>query len=98
MTEQLAEKLQANVFYSRLTGHGRSDDAMADATLDAWKKDAREAYQIGSAIGERVLLIGTSTGGTLSTWISAQPFANKLLAIVIANSVFPNNLFPINRI
>jgi esterase/lipase len=88
MTEQLAEQLQANVFYSRLTGHGRSGDAMALATTQAWKKDAREAYEVGTLIGERVLLIGTSTGGTLSTWVSAQPFADKLLANILISPNF----------
>jgi esterase/lipase len=88
MTEQLAEKLQANVFYSRLSGHGRSDDAMAEATKLAWKKDAREAYEIGSIIGERVILVGTSTGATLATWLSAQPFADKLLGNVLISPNF----------
>jgi esterase/lipase len=88
MTEQLAEKLQANVFYSRLTGHGRSDDAMAEATQEAWKKDAREAYEIGAAIGERVILIGTSTGATLATWLSAQEFAEQLLANILISPNF----------
>jgi len=37
MTELLAQRLQANVFYTRLRGHGRSDDAMAEASVDAWK-------------------------------------------------------------
>jgi len=88
MTEQLAKRLQANVFYSRLTGHGRSDDAMAEASSDAWKRDAKEAYQIGATLGERVILIGTSTGGTLSTWLSAQPFADKILANVLISPNF----------
>ncbi len=88
MTEQLAKRLGANVFYSRLTGHGRSDDAMAEATPDAWQKDAREAYEVGATIGERVLLIGTSTGGTLSTWLSAQPFADKVLANILISPNF----------
>lgn len=88
MTEQLAVKLKANVFYSRLTGHGRSGDAMTQATPDAWKKDAQEAYEIGALIGERVLLIGTSTGGTLSTWLSAQPFADRLLGNVLISPNF----------
>lgn len=88
MTEQLAEKLQANVFYSRLTGHGRSDDAMAEATHEAWKKDAQQAYEIGSAIGERVILIGTSTGATLATWLSAQKFTRQLLANILISPNF----------
>lgn len=88
MTEQLAQKLEANVFYSRLTGHGRSDDAMAEATTMAWKLDATEAYDVGALIGHRVVLIGTSTGGTLSTWLSAQPFVDKVLANILVSPNF----------
>ncbi len=88
MTEQFADKIGANVFYARLSGHGRSDDAMAEATTDAWKQDAKEAYEIGTKIGDRVLLIGTSTGGTLSTWLSAQPFADKLYANILISPNF----------
>ncbi|MBX2849808.1 MAG: lantibiotic dehydratase family protein [Acidiferrobacterales bacterium] len=91
MTEQLANRLKANVFYSRLTGHGRSDDAMAEATPLAWQKDSKEAYEVGATIGERVLLIGTSTGGTLTTWLSAQPFTDKLLANVLISPNFALN-------
>jgi len=88
MTEQFADKLGANVYYARLSGHGRSDDAMAEASSDAWKQDAKEAYEIGSKIGDRVLLIGTSTGGTLSTWLSAQAFADKLFANILISPNF----------
>ncbi len=88
MTEQFADKIGANVYYARLSGHGRSDDAMAEATSEAWKQDAKEAYEIGTQIGERVLLIGTSTGGTLSTWLSAQPFAEKLYANILISPNF----------
>ena len=88
MTEKFAEKLGANVYYARLTGHGRTGDAMSEATVNAWKKDTSEAYRIGAKIGERVLLIGTSTGGTLSTWLSAQPLADKLLANILISPNF----------
>lgn len=83
--ELLADHFAANVFYSRLTGHGRSDDAMAEATTDAWKKDIQEAYDIGRVIGKNVVLISTSTGGTLATWLlsqkaTQQPFANIMVS------------------
>jgi esterase/lipase len=93
MTENLAQRLGANTFYSRLRGHGRSDDAMAEATTNDWKADAREAYEIGALIGDKVLFIGTSTGGTLSTWLMTQPFidSNKVLANILISPNFAIN-------
>ena len=72
VTEQLADQFSANIFYTRLSGHGRSDDAMAEATVNHWKKDLQDAYNIGRAIGNQVIFISTSTGGTLVTWLLAQ--------------------------
>lgn len=93
LTETLAQKLGANAFYSRLRGHGRSDDAMAEATIGAWKEDAKQAYEIGKLIGDKVLLIGTSTGGTLSTWLATQPFVDtdKVLANILISPNFAVN-------
>lgn len=90
MTETLAKQLGANVFYSRLKGHGRSDDAMSEATVEAWLADAKQAYEIGTLIGDKVILIGTSTGGTLSTWLTAQTFVNadKVIANILISPNF----------
>ncbi|MEM9247641.1 MAG: alpha/beta hydrolase [Pseudomonadota bacterium] len=61
----VAAALGANLHYTRLTGHGRDGSAMAEATAGDWVRDLAEAVEIGRRIGERVVLIGTSTGGTL---------------------------------
>lgn len=87
-TERLADTLGANVYYARLQGHGRSDDAMAEATVDGWKKDARQAYQIGKKIGKRVIVISTSTGGTLATWLAAHEFDQSVIANILISPNF----------
>jgi esterase/lipase len=87
-TERLADRLKANVYYARLQGHGRSEDAMAEATVKGWKKDARQAYQIGKKIGKRVVLISTSTGGTLATWLAATEFDQAIVANVLVSPNF----------
>lgn len=47
----VARSIGANVFYTRLTGHGMSGEALAAATLDDWINDTWEAYEIGERIG-----------------------------------------------
>ena len=83
LAEQVAEELGANLYQARLTGHGRPASALAAATLQDYLRDGLEALAIGRRIGERVLLIGTSTGGTLATWVASQAHAGELLGVAL---------------
>ena len=74
--------MNANIFYTRLTGHGRSNAAMAEATVNDWANDAVEALEIGKQLGERVMIVGTSTGATLAAWLATYDQSNDILAHV----------------
>ena len=63
--EEIAKSLGANVFFTRLTGHGQDGIALSDATFDDWISDTNEAIRIGEVIGDEVILIGSSTGCSL---------------------------------
>ena len=86
--EALAKKLEANIFFTRLRGHGRDGDAMLDGNIEAWLEDTQLAYEIGRKIGHKVIVMGTSTGATLTTWLSAQSFAEDLFANIIVSPNF----------
>ena len=73
LVDSLADRFGANAFFTRLTGHGRTTEAMRESSVKAWTQDSREAVVYGSLIGERVVLIGTSTGGSLAAWVASQP-------------------------
>jgi alpha-beta hydrolase superfamily lysophospholipase len=84
LADSVAAALGANLFYTRLTGHGRDGPAMADASVEAWLDDADEALRAGAALGERVVLVGSSTGGTLALWAAvASPWRDRLAALVL---------------
>ncbi len=68
----VAERLGANLFFTRLAGHGRTPEAMGEASYNKWINDTAEALEIGRRIGEHVIIMGTSTGGTLATWLAAR--------------------------
>ena len=91
LSDNVAAALGANLFYTRFTGHGRSGAAMAEATVNDWLNDTWEAYQIGQQLGEQVIVIGTSTGGTAATWLTAQPNTDNLLATVLISPNFAPN-------
>ncbi|QFU09399.1 Alpha/beta hydrolase family protein [Rhodobacteraceae bacterium THAF1] len=91
--ERVAEGLQANLFYTRYTGHARDSAAMAEATADAWARDTAEALAIAQRIGDRVLVIGTSTGGTMTAIAASDPAtAEAIDAVVLISPNFaPQN-------
>jgi len=87
--QRLADSLGANVFVTRLAGHGLQDgSALGDATASDWLRDTEEALSVGRRLGGKVVLIGTSTGGTLAAWAVAQPRWRDDVAAVIM--VSPN--------
>lgn len=83
LVSDLARELGANAYFARLSGHGRSGAALGDVTVADWLADAAEAVAIGARIGERVVLVGTSTGGTLALWAAAQEEAEGRIAALV---------------
>jgi len=61
----IATELNANVFFTRLKGHGQDGQALAEATYEQLLDDTIEAIEIGKSIGDNVVLIGCSTGCSL---------------------------------
>jgi len=89
LSDRIAAELGANLFYTRLAGHGRGGPAMGDVTVNDWLNDVVEALAIGRRLGEKVIVIGTSTGATLATWAAAQPeLAADLAALVMLSPNF----------
>ena len=83
LPDRVAAALGANLFYTRLAGHGRDGPAMAEASVNAWVNDAAEAFAIGRAIGERAVVIATSTGGSLAAWAATQPALSQDVAAMV---------------
>ncbi|MDT8856633.1 alpha/beta fold hydrolase [Paracoccaceae bacterium Fryx2] len=86
--QQVAAGLGANLFLTRLAGHGRGAAPMAEPVAGDWIEDMAEAMAIGRRLGERVLVIGTSTGGTLAVLAASDPALSQGLAGVVL--VSPN--------
>ena len=85
----IAASLDANIFYTRLTGHGRSADAMREASVSAWMQDLAEAFEIGTVIGDKVIILSCSTGGTLvANGMAKGVFSDKLFSTVFFSPNF----------
>ncbi len=78
----LANKLGANLYLQRITGHGLMNrDKAQPVDEQVWLQSARHALAIGHQIGNKVILMGTSTGGTLALYLAAyyQELVHSLL-------------------
>ncbi len=64
--DRVAEALGANLVFTRLTGHGRPGSALAEATAGDWMEDMAEGLAAARAVGEEVIVMSVSTGGTLA--------------------------------
>lgn len=80
LPDAVAAALGANLFLARLAGHGRSGAALAEASAEDWLDDLAEALAIGRRIGRRVVLIGSSTGGSLALIAATDPELSERLA------------------
>src|SRR5688572_31222215 len=70
---QFAKKFGCNLYLSRLAEHGiDTAEAMANLTADKLWNSAKEAYAIGQSLGKKVILMATSTGGTLALKLAAE--------------------------
>lgn len=87
VVDQLSEKLKANTYYVRLPGHGTNMDdhnsvSYADY-LDAVQDDLRMAKQLGN----KLILIGTSFGGLLSTYLAAN-YPEDVYAVILTSPFY----------
>ena len=83
--EMLGKELQANIFFTRLKGHGQDGKALGEATFDDWMIDIQEAIEIGKTIGNHLVLIGCSTGCSLIHTILEQSIDIKAVIYVSPN-------------
>lgn len=86
--DEIASRLEANLHFTRLTGHGQDGAAMATGSVNAWINDYAEAIEIGRRLGERVVVVATSTGAGLATWAATRPELSEDVAALVL--VSPN--------
>jgi esterase/lipase len=73
LSEEVARALGANLYETRLRGHGLPGDSLAQVQARDWMMDAAFALDVARRLGDSVLVIGTSTGGTLGVLLATLP-------------------------
>jgi esterase/lipase len=68
----IAKAFGCNLYLARLAEHGiDTTDALFHFTAEELWETGKEAYAIGKKLGKKVILMGTSTGGTLALQLAA---------------------------
>ncbi|WP_170400033.1 alpha/beta hydrolase [Ruegeria arenilitoris] len=81
--DRVADALGANLVYTRLQGHGRDGSAMGEATATGWMQDMAEGLAAARAVGDKVVVMSTSTGGTLAAAAALDPELSRDIAAMI---------------
>lgn len=87
--DRIADALGANLVYTRLQGHGLGGAALGAASPTVWMQDVAEGLAAARAVGDRVVVISTSTGGTLAAAAALNPqMIDKVAAMVLVSPNF----------
>jgi pimeloyl-ACP methyl ester carboxylesterase len=84
VVDQLAAELAATVYYTRLPGHGGSLEAQAAARTDEYFARLEEDFHRLRPLGEKLVLIGSSTGALLCVWLAAR-HPDDVAALILAS-------------
>ena len=79
----LAKKFGCNLFLSRMAEHGIDTvDQLIHLTPEEYWESAKQALAIGKQIGKKVILMSTSTGGSLALRLAAV-YPNDVYALLL---------------
>jgi len=73
INEDFAKHYHMNAYLPRLYGHGlETSDNLIDMTPDKLIESAKKALKVARQLGNHVIIMSTSTGGTLSLLLAAK--------------------------
>ena len=79
----IAKQFNCNLYLSRLAEHGiDTTEQLMNLTADNYWESAKQALAIGKKLGKKVILMGTSTGGTQALQLAAT-YPNDIAAIIL---------------
>lgn len=71
--QNIAKQFHCNLYLARLAEHGiDTTENLMNLTAENYWESAKLAYAIGKQIGKKVILMSTSTGGTLALKLAAD--------------------------
>lgn len=79
----IAKQFGCNLYLSRLAEHGiDTAEQLVNLTIDNYWKSAQQALAIGKQLGDKVILMGTSTGATQALQLAAA-YPGDVAALIL---------------
>ncbi|HMV08788.1 MAG TPA: alpha/beta hydrolase [Cyclobacteriaceae bacterium] len=79
---RFAKAFGANLYLARLSDHGiDTTETLLNFTADRFWNSAKDALAMGKAIGDKVILVTCSTGGTVGLMLAAE-YPNDVYALI----------------
>lgn len=79
----IAKQFGCNLYLSRLAEHGiDTAEQLMNLTADNYWESGKKALAIGKKLGKKVILMGTSTGGTQALQLAAA-YPNDIAALIL---------------
>ncbi|MFK7950342.1 MAG: alpha/beta hydrolase [Saprospiraceae bacterium] len=73
IVNDFAKAFGCNLYVHRFPQHGLNDpESFKTITPKMWVESAQEALNIGANIGKKLIVMSSSTGGTLGTYLAAE--------------------------
>jgi pimeloyl-ACP methyl ester carboxylesterase len=83
VNEDFPKRYGCNAYLSRLASHGLiTDNPLIDMTPDRLYESAKQALVIAGQLGQKVIIMGTSTGGTLALKLAAD-FPDMVYGLIL---------------
>lgn len=88
LAELVANALGAGLVEARLAGHGHVDKPMQGVLAEHWMADAERVLLRAAELGDKLVVVGSSTGATLATAMLDQPVARHIHTLVMLSPNF----------
>ena len=96
----IAKQFGCNLFLSRLAEHGiDTTEQLQNLTADNYWESVKEALAIGRQLGKKIILMGTSTGGTQALQLAAA-YPDDVAALILYSpniAINDNNAWLLNN-
>ena len=88
----VAKTFGCNLYLSRLSMHGiDTSERLLGLTADSYWESAKEALAIGKRIGKKIILMGTSTGGSQALQLAATYPEDIAALVLLSPNIAINN-------